>query len=40
MNPNVSRRDMLKLSAAGVLGTGFSGWLNVLAGRAADAADR
>ena len=33
---NVSRRDMLKLGAAGVLGTGLSGWLNVLASRAAE----
>src|SRR5437763_17173081 len=35
-NPNLSRRDMLKLSAAGVLGTALSGWLPVLAGRAAE----
>src|SRR6202171_3475011 len=36
LNPNLSRRDMLKLSAAGVLGTALSGWLPVLAGRAAE----
>jgi uncharacterized protein (DUF1501 family) len=36
LNANVNRRDMLKLAAAGVLGTGMSGWLNVLAGRAAE----
>ncbi len=36
LNTNLSRRDMLKLSAAGVLGTGMSGWLNVLASRAAE----
>src|SRR5262245_1886033 len=36
LNQDFSRRDMLKLSAAGVLGTGLSGWLNVLAGRAAE----
>ncbi len=35
LNCNLSRRDVLKLSAAGVLGTSLSGWLNVLAGRAA-----
>jgi hypothetical protein len=34
----ISRRDMLKLSAAGVLGTSVSGWFNVLADRAAHAA--
>src|SRR5207244_8308829 len=33
---NLSRRDMLKLSATGVLGTALSGWLPVLAGRAAE----
>src|SRR5688500_9802451 len=32
---NLSRRDLLRLSAAGVLGTSFSGWFNVLATRAA-----
>src|SRR6266404_286997 len=32
---NLNRRDLLKLSAAGVIGTSFSGWLNVLATRAA-----
>lgn len=36
LNQDLSRRDMLKLSAAGVLGTGMSGWLNVLASRAAE----
>src|SRR5262249_38421048 len=39
-NPNLSRRDMLKLSAAGVLGTSMSGWMNVLASRAAEARAR
>src|SRR5213080_2580758 len=34
-NRDHSRRDFLKLSAAGVLATSFSGWLNVLAARAA-----
>lgn len=33
---NVSRRDLLKLSAAGVLGASASGWFNVLAARAAE----
>ncbi len=33
--PNPTRRDLLKLTAAGVLTTSFSGWLNVLAARAA-----
>jgi hypothetical protein len=32
----LSRRDVLKLSAAGVLGTSLSGWFNVLATRAAE----
>src|SRR5437016_11427199 len=32
---NLTRRDLLKLSAAGVIGGSFSGWLNVLAARAA-----
>jgi hypothetical protein len=36
----VSRRDMLKLSAAGVLAAPMSGWFNVLANRAAEAAAR
>ena len=36
MNPQLSRRAMLKLSAAGVMGTSLSGWLNVLASRAAE----
>jgi hypothetical protein len=31
----LSRRDFLKLSSAGVLGTSLSGWLSVLAARAA-----
>ena len=35
LNWNLSRREMLKLGAAGVLTTSFSGWLNVLAARAA-----
>src|ERR1700732_2475810 len=34
-NWNPSRREMLKLSAAGVIGASFSGWLNGLAARAA-----
>jgi Protein of unknown function (DUF1501) len=33
----LSRRDFLRLSAAGVLGASSSGWLNVLATRAAEA---
>src|SRR5437660_10413252 len=32
---NFSRRDFLKVSAAGVTATSMSGWLNVLAARAA-----
>ena len=36
MNINQSRRDFLRLSAAGVMGTSLSGWLNVLAARAAE----
>jgi hypothetical protein len=32
-----SRRDVLRLTAAGVLGTSVSGWFNVLANRAAEA---
>ena len=36
----LSRRDMLQLSAAGVLGTSFSGWFNVLATRAAETQQR
>ncbi|MBM4067480.1 MAG: DUF1501 domain-containing protein [Planctomycetes bacterium] len=36
MMDNVSRRDLLKLSAAGVLGVSTSGWFNVLASRAAE----
>ncbi len=34
-SPNFSRRELLTLSAAGVLGTSVSGWFNVLAARAA-----
>jgi uncharacterized protein (DUF1501 family) len=34
-NWNLNRRELLKLSAAGVVGASFSGWLNVLAARAA-----
>src|SRR4051795_944829 len=34
---NLSRRDLLKLSAAGVAATSASGWLNVLATHAAQA---
>ena len=34
----MTRRDLLRLSAAGVLGTSVSGWFGVLAGRAAEAA--
>ncbi|HEY7311491.1 MAG TPA: DUF1501 domain-containing protein [Gemmataceae bacterium] len=34
---NLSRRDVLKLSAAGVSAVSLSGWLKVLASRAADA---
>lgn len=33
-----SRRDMLKLSAMGVFGASYSGWMNVLAARAANTA--
>jgi uncharacterized protein (DUF1501 family) len=36
-NWNPSRRELLKLGAAGILTTSFSGWLNVLAARAAQA---
>jgi uncharacterized protein (DUF1501 family) len=39
-NMNLSRREMLQLSAAGVLGTSFSGWFNVLATRAAQTGQR
>jgi len=31
-----SRRDFLQLSAAGVFGASFSGWMNVLAARAGE----
>jgi hypothetical protein len=37
---DLSRRDFMKLSAAGVLGTSLSGWLNVLASRAAESGAR
>src|SRR5262245_51681559 len=33
--PKISRRDWLRLSAAGVLGTSVSGWLEALAADAA-----
>jgi len=33
---SLSRRDVLKLTAAGVAGASLSGWLNVLAARAAE----
>lgn len=36
----LSRRDFCKLSAAGVGGASLSGWMNVLAGRAAEAGAR
>jgi hypothetical protein len=35
MTTNLSRRDLLKLSAAGVAATSMSGWMNVLAKHAA-----
>ena len=35
LNSNLSRREMLKLGAAGILTTSFSGWLNALASHAA-----
>src|SRR5262245_23982907 len=34
--PSLSRRELLRLSAAGILGTSLSGWLPVLASRAAE----
>src|SRR5262245_25123431 len=37
LNSNLSRRDLLKLTAAGVTGVSMSGWLNVLAAHAAEA---
>ncbi|MCC6418984.1 MAG: DUF1501 domain-containing protein [Gemmataceae bacterium] len=44
MNPlsgsNLSRRDWLKLSAAGVTGMSLSGWFDILASRAAEAGAR
>ncbi len=36
MNMNFSRRDFLRLSSAGVMATSLSGWMNVLATRAAE----
>jgi hypothetical protein len=36
----LSRRDLMKLSAAGMLGTSLSGWFNVLATRAAETGQR
>ena len=35
LNANLSRRDLFKLSAAGVTAASMSGWLNVLAAHAA-----
>jgi len=40
MNLLATRREMMKLSAAGVLGTACSGWLNILAARAAETRQR
>jgi uncharacterized protein (DUF1501 family) len=40
MNLLPTRREMLKLSAAGVTGAAFSGWLNILAARAAETRQR
>lgn len=37
---SLSRREMMQLSAVGVLGTSFSGWFNVLATRAAETQQR
>ncbi|MBI3407565.1 MAG: DUF1501 domain-containing protein [Planctomycetes bacterium] len=39
-NRDISRRDLLKASAMGLLGTSMSGWLNVLAARAAQTQER
>jgi hypothetical protein len=36
----INRRDILKLSTMGLLGTSFSGWFNVLAARAAETKQR
>jgi hypothetical protein len=36
----INRRDLLKASAAGLLGTSLSGWFNVLATRAAETGQR
>jgi hypothetical protein len=36
----VSRRDLMRLSAAGVLGSGMSGWMEVLAAQAAGQPER
>ncbi|OAI45063.1 hypothetical protein AYO44_13145 [Planctomycetaceae bacterium SCGC AG-212-F19] len=38
MQEHLSRRELLQLSAAGVLGTSVSGWFDTLAGHAAEAA--
>jgi hypothetical protein len=35
---DITRRDLLRLSAAGVMGTGVSGWFGALAGQAAEEA--
>src|SRR5271166_3785543 len=37
---DLNRRDLLKLSAAGVMGASLSGWLDILAARAAEARAR
>src|SRR5262245_22652059 len=37
---SLNRRDALKLAAAGVTGASLSGWLNVLAARAAQTAQK
>jgi uncharacterized protein (DUF1501 family) len=37
---SINRRDLLKLSAMGVLGSSYSGWLSVLAARAAETRQR
>jgi uncharacterized protein (DUF1501 family) len=40
LSGGLSRRDVLKLTAAGVAGASMSGWLNVLAARAAESGAR
>lgn len=40
LSSNLCRRDMLKLSAAGVLGTSMSGWFDILAARASQTQQR